>query len=142
MKRTKRVVIDPARMNIINRLAAGSRSNGPLELNGGLLLQGEHQGSLTVREGPLVIFAGASVANGVVDVDGDVYVFGCIGTANDAAAPTLLRCSGMLYLTSKAVAYGTMQCAKAAIYQGAQVRGVVETTPPVEAPLEASEAPV
>ena len=126
------ITIDPKAMNIVNRLAAGSLSTGPLHLNGGLLLQGDHRGNLTVRGGPLVIAEGGSIANGTIEVDGDTYVFGRVGAPDDAVAPTFLRCSGVLHLTSKAISYGTLQCAKPAIYEGAQVRGTVETTEAIE----------
>lgn len=125
-QRASAVIIDPVQMNITNRLAHGCKTVGPMALEGGLLLQGEHSGDLTVANGPLVIYENASVTGGFIDVTGDVYVFGRIGSAA-AAQPTVLRCTGVLHLTSKAVVFGTLQCAKPALYDGAQMMGVIET---------------
>lgn len=73
------ITLDPVLMNVTNRVSAGrSKSIGMIESNGGLLLQGEHHGKLTVKNGPLVIFDGAHVT-GEILVDGDVYVFGKVG---------------------------------------------------------------
>ncbi len=124
-------VIDPAKMGICNRLAPGSLSTGPMVLSSGLLLQGEHRGDLKVT-GPLVIFQGATLAGGAVEVDGDVYVFGNIGAPDDDVRPTVLQCTGILYLTATAIAYGKLHCAKPAIYEGAQVKAIIETAPMIQ----------
>lgn len=130
-KREKSMIIDPVAMNIVNRIAPGSRSMGSLNFSGGLLLQGEHRGELLVDGGPLVIYEGAGLYGNAV-VKGDVYVFSQIGEPQDTT--NQLTVMGTLHLASKAVVYGTLRCVNLATYDGAKIHGVVETIPAIEEP--------
>ncbi len=94
MPKSDSVVIDPVKMNIINKISAGSNTSGNLSFNGGLLLQGHHVGELTVSGGPLVILEDASVS-GKVTVQGDVWVFGRIGSTEPDAVPTHMTVHGV-----------------------------------------------
>lgn len=130
MRKTDSVVIDPVKMNIVNRIAAGSRSQGQLWFSGGLLLQGHHVGDLDVRGGPLVVVEGASVTGKVV-VHGDVYLFGSFGSAGEGegAVETEVTVYGVMHLTSKSEANGHLRCEQLATYDGAKINGKVETLP-------------
>jgi hypothetical protein len=127
MSRDTQILIDPLGMNIQNRLDGGSRSVGPLELNSGLMLQGEHVGDLTVRNGPLVVAEGARLHGGRILVEGNMYVFGQIGLENEGDAPTHVECKGELHFAASCAAFGRLRCPRPAIYAGAKVRGVLET---------------
>ena len=118
------VVIDPSRMNIVNKIAVGTNSAGKIECSGGLLLQGSHRGELVVRDGPLVLWQGSKLAGQTV-VHGDAYVFGTLGEVGDQQ--TCITVMGTLYLTSNAVAHGNMRYRKLATYDGAQIHGRLET---------------
>lgn len=118
------LVIDPVRMNIVNKIAAGSKSCGTVECLGGLLLQGEHQGGLVVNEGPLVLWEGSRLT-GTIHVGGDAYVFGTLGSESDSQ--TTITVMGTLYLTAKAVVYGRMRYKKLSTYDGALIHGSLET---------------
>lgn len=118
------VVIDPARMNIVNKLAAGSKSAGSIDFAGGLMLQGEHRGELVVRDGPLVLWQGSRLAGHAI-VYGDTYVFGTLGEPGDQK--TSITVMGTLFLTASAVVHGKMRYRKLATYDGAQIHGALET---------------
>lgn len=118
------VVIDPARMNIVNKIAAGSKSSGSIEFAGGLLLQGEHRGELAVRDGPLVLLQGSKLAGHTI-VTGDTYVFGTLGDPCDQESSITVM--GTLFLTGSAVVYGKMRYCRLATYDGAQIHGMLET---------------
>lgn len=118
------VVIDPARMNIVNKIAAGSKSAGSIDFAGGLMLQGEHRGELVVRDGPLVLWQGSKLAGHTI-VYGDTYVFGTLGEPGDQKSSITVM--GTLFLTASAVVYGKMRYRKLATYDGAQIHGVLET---------------
>ena len=67
------LTIDPIAMNVVNRVAAGSRLAGDLQFDGGLLVQGEISGQIRVN-GRLIIWKGG-VVRGTVHVQGDLYLF-------------------------------------------------------------------
>jgi len=126
-KRETSVIIDPVAMNIVNKIALGTKSAGTIACSGGLLLQGEHRGELTVKDGPLVIYEGA-VLFGSVEVHDDIYVFGQVGEPGDKL--TELTSFGTVHLTSKAVVHGALRCVKLATYNGSQIHGSLETIQP------------
>lgn len=126
MRKTDTVVIDPVKMNIVNRIAAGSRSQGQLWFSGGLLLQGHHVGDLDIRGGPLVVVEGASVTGKVI-VHGDAYLFGCFGSAGEGSPETQVTVYGVMHLTSKSETNGHLRCEQLATYDGAKINGKVET---------------
>ena len=126
MPKSDSVVIDPVKMNIINKISAGSTTSGNLSFNGGLLLQGHHVGELTVSGGPLVILEDASVS-GKVTVQGDVWVFGRIGSTEPDAVPTHMTVHGVLNLSAKSRASGKLRCEQLAPHLGAIINGDIET---------------
>lgn len=126
MKKSESVVIDPVAMGITNRIARGGSTSGPMTLKGGLMLQGVHQGDLTVA-GHLVVCEGAGVSGGVIAVAGDVFVLGRIGGPLGKDLETQLGCSGTLHLTRTSEVYGDLRCARPAVYEGAKVFGQLNT---------------
>lgn len=64
------IVIDPVAMKIVNRIAAGSKCEGSLECEGGVIIEGVFSGTLSVKGGPLVLMPGG-VARGMLACDGD-----------------------------------------------------------------------
>lgn len=126
------ITIDPLKMNITSRICQGSKSVGTLEFDGGLLLQGEHHGKLTVKNGPLVIFEGG-LATGEIHVEGDIYVFGKIGGEGAVESTTQTTATGTLYLAGKSVSYGQLRCAHVGHFKGAEIHGALDTTVHVKA---------
>ena len=122
----KEITINPALMNIVNRIASGSKSVGAIEFDGGLLLQGEQHGKLTVKNGPLVVFDGAHVTGEII-VDGDIYVFGKVGDEGAVASLTQMTSTKTLNMASNSVAYGKLRFASLALYQGAKIHGSMDT---------------
>lgn len=118
------VVIDPAKMNIVNKVAAGTKSSGAIECSGGLLLQGEHRGELVVRGGPILLWQGSKLTGSAL-IYGDAYVFGALGEPGDQH--TCITVLGTLYLTSSAVAHGKMRYRRLSTYDGAKIHGLLET---------------
>ncbi|MDP3827498.1 MAG: polymer-forming cytoskeletal protein, partial [Polaromonas sp.] len=74
------IIIDPVGMNIINRLAPGSKFIGQLESEGGLLIEGTIVGNVLVSGGPLVLMEHGSIT-GDVTCEDDAYLFGKIHPA-------------------------------------------------------------
>lgn len=123
-KRPTSVVIDPIAMNISNKIAAGASSKGEYTTGGGILIEGIFSGNLTVTDGPLVLLEGAQLS-GCIDVAGDAYIFGVIGSASDVE--TIITVRGELHLTSKCEVHGRVHFTKLAMYEGANVHGVMES---------------
>jgi cytoskeletal protein CcmA (bactofilin family) len=126
-------ILDPVAMGIDNKIGPGSVVQGPYRTGGGLLVQGTFNGELIVAGGPLVVLEQGKV-QGSIEVEGDTYVFGVIGAPGDQ---TTLTVKGELHLTSKCVVHGHIRFGKLAVYEGATVRGQMESLESVaEAPLE------
>lgn len=117
------LTLDPISMNVVNRVAAGSRVEGVLSFNGGVLVQGLLSGSIQV-EGPLIIWAQARV-QGQLRVNGDVYIFGTLGDAD--VASTVLECAGMVCVANSGVCNATLLARALRLYQGAEVKGPFKT---------------
>jgi len=135
MKRPTSVVIDPVAMGIVNKIAAGSKFSGTNSVTGGILIQGACEGRLIV-DGPLVLMEGGSLT-GEIEVHGDAYIFGQVGTSGDTA--TTLTCHGELHLTSKCVAYGRMRYANVTLYKGGQINSVMQSLPDTGTAAQAAE---
>ena len=67
--------------------------------------------------------AGATLY-GNVEVHGDAYIFGQVGTKSDNSAS--LTVHGELHLTSKCAVHGRITYGKLALYKGAVVSGSIE----------------
>ena len=116
------LVIDPVRMNIVNRIAHGSAIQGQIQYGGGLLLQGELGGQGEIG-GRLVVWQGARL-QGEFRVLGDLYVFGQIGASADAVDEhTRIECHGTVYLAAGAVCTGRLSATRLRMYDGASLHG-------------------
>ena len=125
------MTIDPAAMNVVNRVASGSHLNGRLLFDGGVLVQGELSGHLTVR-GHLIVWHGATV-RGRLNVQGDVYVFGSLGDPDAASSQTSVECSGMVCVAQGGSSSAALLARRLQLYEGADVRGPFKTLRPGEA---------
>jgi cytoskeletal protein CcmA (bactofilin family) len=124
-KQQDNLVIDPLGMNIVNRIAAGSRVRGDMAFQGGLLVQGQLSGSGQVS-GRLIVWHGAQV-QGHFRVMGDLYVFGRIGAVGDDATRTVIECMGTAYIASTASTTGTITAQRLRLYEGADLQGPFKT---------------
>jgi cytoskeletal protein CcmA (bactofilin family) len=124
------LTIDPAAMNVVNRVARGGHLNGRLLFDGGVLVQGELSGHIGVR-GHLIIWSGATV-RGRVTVSGDIYVFGCLGDADAPASQTSVECTGMVCVAQTGSSSATLLARRLQLYDGANVRGPFKTLRPGE----------
>ena len=119
------LTIDPVAMNVTNRIAQGSTLSGQLHFEGGLLVQGELDGSAQVR-GRLIVWDGATVRGRVV-VLGDLYLFGQLGDPHGSALDTQLECMGTAYVASTARSTGTLVAQRLRMYEGADLQGPFKT---------------
>lgn len=126
------LVIDPVKMNIVNRVAAGTALAGDFSFKGGLLLQGEIEGTGDVA-GRLVVWHGARLS-GRFKVMGDLFLLGNLGAAlpeGDAVDDaTVVECLGTAYVASTGVSTGRLIAAKLRMYDGATLQGPFSTTRP------------
>jgi hypothetical protein len=123
------LVIDPVKMNIVNRVAADTALAGDFQFKGGLLLQGTLQGSGEIA-GRLVIWHDARLV-GHFRVLGDLYLLGHLGdataTEDDVDEDTVLECQGTAYVASTGVSTGTLIAARLRMYDGAILQGPFKT---------------
>ena len=112
-------------MNVVNRVASGSKLNGDIQFDGGLLVQGEVAGNVRVN-GPLIVWLGG-VLRGSVQVMGDLYLFGRLGAPEAGAQDTVVKCFGMAYVASTGVATGTLLARRLKVYDGADLQGPFRT---------------
>ena len=123
------LVIDPVKMNIVNRIAEGSAVDGDLRFDGGLLLQGTLRGMGEIT-GRLVIWHTGQL-QGRFKVLGDLYVLGHLGgVADDIDRDTLVECQGTAYVASTGVSTGTLLAARLRMYDGAVLQGPFKTLRP------------
>ncbi len=123
------LVIDPVKMNIVNRIAEGSAVDGDLHFDGGLLLQGTLRGMGEIT-GRLVIWHTGQL-QGRFKVLGDLYVLGHLGgVADDIDRDTLVECQGTAYVASTGVSTGTLLAARLRMYDGAVLQGPFKTLRP------------
>ncbi|MBL8328532.1 MAG: polymer-forming cytoskeletal protein [Rubrivivax sp.] len=125
------MTIDPAAMNVVNRVSAGSHLNGRLLFEGGVLVQGELSGHVTVR-GHLIVWHGATV-RGRLNVQGDIYVFGHLGDQRAPSSLTSVECSGMVCVAQTGSSSAALIARRLQLYEGADVRGPFKTLRPGEA---------
>jgi cytoskeletal protein CcmA (bactofilin family) len=119
------IVIDPVAMKIINRIAAGSRSEGVLECQGGVMVEGSFVGTLVVKGGPLVLMP-VGVIRGVMTCDGDAYLFGTIEEQTNGE-PSELEAHGAVFLTETVNAKANITAGAFKTYEGSQVDGRIKT---------------
>lgn len=127
------LVIDPVKMNIVNRVAAGTTIDGEFQVKGGLLLQGTLRGHGKVA-GRLVIWSGGRLT-GRYRVMGDLYVLGHLGEDVDGTdEDTVVECLGTAYVSSTGVSTGRIVAARLRMYDGAVLQGPFSTLRPEQAP--------
>lgn len=119
------LTIDPIAMNVVNRVAAGSRLAGELEFEGGLLVQGELSGNIRVN-GRLIVWTGG-IVRGRIRVFGDIYLFGRLGATGAHPSETSLECHGMAYVSKTGVSTGTLLARRLQLYEGADLQGPFKT---------------
>jgi cytoskeletal protein CcmA (bactofilin family) len=120
------LVIDPVRMNIVNRIAAGAVVDGDLNLVGGLLLQGTLKGQGTI-DGHLVVWHSGQVVGHFV-VRGELYVLGHLGgIVDDVDSSTEVTCHGTAFIASTGVCTGTVIATSLRMYDGATLQGPFRT---------------
>lgn len=123
------LVIDPVKMNIVNRIAADTVLAGDFLFKGGLLLQGTLQGVGEIA-GRLVVWHDARLI-GRFRVLGDLYLLGQLGEAtetdDEVDDQTEIECQGTVYVASTGVSTGTLIAAKLRMYDGAVLQGPFRT---------------
>lgn len=119
------LTLDPLQMGIVHRLGADSRFDGAMHFSGGLLLQGDLGGDISI-DGPLVVWADG-VIRGKVEVHGDVYLFGSLGYAACPPEDARLECHGNAFVANTAVLNGILKAKHLRVYQGADIRGLVRS---------------
>lgn len=119
------LTLDPIAMHIVNRVAAGTRLDGELTYEGGLLVQGELSGQIRVN-GSLIIWTGGLVC-GRIRVNGDLYLFGRLGAEGASPHDTSLECQGMAYVSKTGVSTGTLMARRLQLYEGADLQGPFKT---------------
>ncbi len=119
------IVIDPVAMKIVNRIAPGTKYEGTLECEGGVIVEGIISGTLSVRGGPLVLMP-SGVARGMLACDGDAYLFGTI-EALPNGEPSELDAFGAVFLTETVNAKANITAGAFKTYEGSQVDGRIKT---------------
>ena len=125
MKSEETIVIDPVGMNIVNRIAPGTKSTGTLECSGGLLVQGHFEGTLVVTDGPLVLMQGG-VISGDFDCQQDAYLFGTIAQ-KPGGEQSQLTVGGAAFMADTLEAKADITAGVFKTYEGAQVDGRIRT---------------
>jgi cytoskeletal protein CcmA (bactofilin family) len=120
------LVIDPVKMNIVNRIAESTVVDGVLNFQGGLLLQGSLLGRGEIA-GRLVVWHTGQL-RGRFRVLGDLYVLGHLGgVTDDTDKDTVVECQGTAYVASTGVSTGTILAARLRMYDGATLQGPFRT---------------
>lgn len=125
MKTEETIVIDPVGMNIVNRIAPGTKAVGTLECSGGLIVQGHFEGTLVVTDGPLVLMQGGVIA-GDFDCKQDAYLFGTIA-AKPGGDQSQLTVGGAAFMAETLDAKADITAGVFKTYEGAQVDGRIRT---------------
>jgi cytoskeletal protein CcmA (bactofilin family) len=119
------IVIDPVAMNIVNRVAAGSRQTGVLHCDGGLMVEGTIEGEVHISGGPFVLMPEGVLVGKVVG-DGEAYLFGTIRERSENELSEL-DVAGAVFLTEKLRAKANITAGAIKSYEGAQVEGRIKT---------------
>lgn len=127
------LVIDPVAMNIVNRIAAGTKITTPvMECGGGLIIDGALAGNVWVSDGPLVLWSGGRF-KGSLYVQGDAYLFGVIEP--NGADKTQLVVTGTVYLAHTLRAKGDIAAGAFRTFQGATTEGLIRSGAQVLPPV-------
>lgn len=126
------LVIDPEAMNIVNRIAPGSRTLGEFHFTGGLLVEGRIEGTLHVTGGPIVLMPGGEIA-GTIDGDGDAILAGTVLQRGDVDLSEI-AVQGTVFMAQTLIAKANITALAFKTYHGAQVLGLIRTLGSVIAP--------
>lgn len=122
---TESIIIDPAAMNIVNRVAEGTTQTGCCRCAGGLLVQGKVEGELHITGGPLVLMPGGEIC-GTVTTDGEAYLFGkVLATADEKLSE--IDVGGTVFLAETLHARANITAGAFKSWDGAQVEGRIKT---------------
>lgn len=113
--------IDPVGMNIVNRIAPGTKFKGTLECTGGLMVQGQFEGELNIVGGPLVLMQDG-VITGDVKCDQDAYLFGRIAP-KESSEHSELDAGGAVFMAETMDAKANITASAIKTFEGAQVDG-------------------
>lgn len=119
------IIIDPVGMNIVNRIAPGSKFVGEFESVGGLLIEGTFVGNVLVSEGPLVLMEHGTITGNVTCED-DAYLFGKIHP-KDGEEHSELIAGGAVFMAQTLEARTNITAGAIKTYDGAQVDGRIRT---------------
>lgn len=125
MKPEETIALDPVGMNIVNRIAAGTKFTGVIECAGGLLVQGQFDGKATVTGGPLVLMPEGEL-RGEFTCDQDAYLFGKILAPADAEQSELVA-GGAVFLAETLKAKANITSRSIRSFEGADVDGRIRT---------------
>lgn len=117
--------IHPLQLGLSNRLAPGTVVKGSHAYQGGLLLQGQWQGSGMVHGNLVITQKGLLI--GHFRVTGDLYVFGQLGSKNPGVDETLIECHGTTYMAYSAQSSATLLTVGLRLYEGARITGEMRT---------------
>lgn len=132
--RNETTVLDTVQQNIVNRIAPGSEVNGTLRFNGGLIIEGQITGDLSVQGGPVILMA-EGVFAGTMRCDQDVFLLGTINGQDGGSS--VVEAAGTIHLAYTLRADADMTAEAINSQPGAQVEGRMKTrkvTPPVGVP--------
>ena len=119
------IVIDPAAMNIVNRIAPGTVQTGCCRCEGGLLVQGRVEGEIHITGGPLVLMPEGEIC-GTVSTDGEAYLFGTVlATADEKLSE--IEVGGTVFLAETLHARANITAGAFKSWEGAQVEGRIKT---------------
>lgn len=119
------IVIDPVAMNVVNRIAPGSRLSGVLEFEGGVMVQGRLEGTIKIVGGPLVLLQGG-VISGTFECSEDAYLFGTIDPRSDGELSELTA-DGAVFLAETLDAKANITARSMKTFEGSQVEGRIRT---------------
>jgi len=119
------IVIDPDAMNIVNRVAPGSRSVGEVHYVGGVLVEGIIDGAVHVTGGPIVLMPGGAI-RGTVKGDGDAFLAGTIEYREGEVLSEVVV-QGTVYIVETLVAMANITAGAFKTYHGARVEGHIRS---------------
>jgi cytoskeletal protein CcmA (bactofilin family) len=116
------ITLDPVAMNIVNRIAPGTKFTGTLECEGGVLVQGIFEGTLLVKNGPLVLTV-EGVMTGDIECEADAYFLGKINRKDDGEL-SKVTVGGAAFMGSSLAGSADITAGTVKMYDGAQVENL------------------
>jgi cytoskeletal protein CcmA (bactofilin family) len=119
-------VFDPVALRIGNMVHVDTSIDGAtVTSDQGWMVRGTFRGQMTIRNGTLWLDEGGVLA-GQIEVHGDAYVFGQVGT-EEGDQTTRLICHGQLHLAASSTAFGALKYKELVTYSGARVCSKIES---------------